>query len=213
MKWTAEKEPPPNQFHGMTFTFKCVEKAITSLDDEGDTTEQSKLVYRSYTHLVLTYNHIVKVNKNNFFMFSALKVIDLRYNKLTVIEHDLFTFNRVLKYINLSHNNIKYFNLDLTYLSLLSKLYIQHNSIETLQENIFKSYLNIKNNLDISHNHISCGCSNKWIRRLSNISANITIHLSDKCTHDIHKEVGVMCFILNKKCTTIIQEQVCIPGN
>ena len=129
-----------------------------------------------------------------------MTVINLSNNKLIVIEKDVFKYNKKLKHIDLSKNFITNFNLNLKYTEYLTNLILYNNKIKTLQENVFKSYLNNTNKLDIRHNLFSCNSSMNWIKLMENIITSIDISTKDKCTLSIHKDDTVLCFIYKDLC-------------
>ena len=211
---TEHANPLQGENKHQQYAFHCTNKytKITSLYNE-EHTEISKHFYSSYSNLILSNNNIVKLNKNNFILFTNMKKIDLSYNNLTIINKDLFMFNTKLTGIKLSNNNIKYFNLNLTYLNALNQLSIMNNSITTLQEYVFRSYLIKGYGFNVRNNNISCACSMSWIRKLNkDDSTPIYVDNTDKCTLDIHKGVKVLCFIYESQCNIQINEKHCIIG-
>ena len=191
--------------------FKCTNKDISSLYTKEELNSQHKQVYNSYYTLILMFNNIVKLNNNNFILFTAIQYIDLSHNKLTIIEHDLFKFNTKLVDINLSNNNIKHFNLNLNSLKSLTRLDIHSNNMSTLQEYVFSSYFNNITFLDITHNNIACDCSTNWIRKLNSIIIIIRMYSMSSCRADIHKYDN-NCFIKKYQCETLLTERDCLRG-
>ena len=212
---TEHANPLQGENEEQQYAFNCTNKYtdITSLYNE-EHTEKSNTFYNSYLHVILRHNNILKLNKNNFILFTNMEIIDLSYNNLTIINKDLFMYNTKLTAIKLSNNNIKDFHLNLTYLNVLNIISIKNNSIKTLQEYIFRSYLSKANRFDISYNNISCDCSMSWLRKLNKEyqPSHIEIADTDTCTLDIHNDVNVLCFIYETECNITINEKHCIIG-
>ncbi|XP_045474211.1 toll-like receptor 13 [Harmonia axyridis] len=97
-------------------------------------------------------NKLKTIDDDAFIGLISLKYLDLSKNQLTSLAHQLLNPLVNLMYLILSHNFISVLNFSIEKLNKLESLYLNHNSIETIEECI--SYSNV-NSLYLQNNVIS----------------------------------------------------------
>ena len=188
-------------------SYTCAGKNINFLHPNtfNNTLELNILMF----HVYLNSNILTTLHNNQFKVLIKLELIFLQYNSLTHIGKETFRYNIKLRRINLGHNLITIFNADLSHLSYLKQVKIQHNKLKTLNEYAFKSFIigneSYKNVLSIYNNDLNCNCQMYWLLKLGDtFHANITFDISCKYIADssLNNNILLQCFLYPGKLET-----------
>ena len=100
---------------------------------------------KNLNELILGFNQIEEISKENFQGLDKLDFIDLSQNKIFSFGQDLFFFLRNVKKLKLSSNRLRFFNESLETLEYLD---LSFNNLTKIN----LSFLTSLNFLDLSHN-------------------------------------------------------------
>lgn len=139
--------------------------------------------------IILDYNKLENIGSNSFYGLMQLNQLSLNHNSISMIADNGLRFSssstpRQL-FVSLNNNRLKTTSFTARSIQAVANvsisLHLENNQLESINENVFKSFINEMNNdLDFNGNHFVCDCSMKWILNFSLRNNILNVDCSDR---------------------------------